>query len=104
MARFDVYPTPVLEDKASTPFWLDIQGDHLRELSTRVVVPMRRVRANARLKDRLNPVFVVAGVEVFADMANLAAFPVRFLRQPSATLREHSLAIQDALDFLFHGY
>jgi hypothetical protein len=41
VARFDVYPTPILGDKANVPFWLDVQADFLHELGTRVVVLFR---------------------------------------------------------------
>jgi hypothetical protein len=39
MARFDVYATPIAEDRRHTPFWLDVQADHLQGLGTRVIGP-----------------------------------------------------------------
>ena len=104
MARFDVYPTPILADKSTVPFWLDVQADFLQDLGTRVVVPLRRTRGEQALKDRLNPVFTVERVEVFADVANIATFPARLLRRPAASLREQASQVEDALDFLFRGY
>jgi toxin CcdB len=104
MARFDVYPTPILADKATVPFWLDVQADFLHGLGTRVVVPLRRTRGQPALKARLNPVFTIERIEVFADIANIAAFPARLLRRASGSLREQALVIEDALDFLFRGY
>lgn len=104
MARFDVYPTPLLDEKRHTPFWLDVQADHLDALATRVVVPLRRVSAGEPATARLNPEFIVEGTRVYADTANLAAYPFSLLRRPVANLRAERLAIDDALDFLFTGY
>lgn len=103
MPRFDVYPTPLLDDKPHTPYWLDVQADLLSTLATRVIVPLRRTSKSTPLKDRLNPSFVVQRAEVFADVANLGVFPTRLLRQPVANLREHRFEIENALDFLFSG-
>jgi toxin CcdB len=104
MARFDVYATPIRDDRHHTPYWLDVQADHLGTLATRVIVPLRKVTAKLSLSERLNPEFVVDGITVFADTANLGTFPHNLLRKPIANLRAQRLAIDDALDFLFSGY
>ena len=104
MARFDVYPTPFPDERPHTPYWLDVQSDHLDSLATRVVLPLRRVQAGVPLKQRLNPEFVVDGVAVYADTANLATYPHALLRRPRSNLRDQRLAIDNALDFLFSGY
>lgn len=103
MARFDVYRSPIEDERLHTPFWLDVQADHLSQLATRVIVPLRRLDAG-RPSERLNPVFRVEDCEVFADTANLGTFPRQWLRQPLVSLREQRFAIEDALDFLFTGY
>ena len=41
MARFDVYATPG-RHADSTPYLLDVQGDLLDGLDSRVVIPLRR--------------------------------------------------------------
>lgn len=104
MARFDVYPTPFADERSHTPFWLDVQADHLSALATRVVLPLRRVHAGQPLKQRLNPEFVVEGMAVYADTANLATYPQALLRRPRANLGAHRLSIDNALDFLFSGF
>lgn len=103
MARFDVYPTALADERKHTPFWLDVQADHLDALGTRVIVPLRRVGRDRLLKQRLNPSFWVEGIEVFADVANIATFPTAQLRRPVASLRHERLFIDDAIDFLFTG-
>ena len=104
MARFDVYATPFADERKHTPFWLDVQADHLQALATRVIVPMRRMSAKESVKQRLNPEFTVEGIRVYADTANLGTFPVSLLRRPIASLRHELLTISDALDFLLSGY
>ncbi len=104
MARFDVYATPFADERKHTPFWLDVQADHLQSLATRVIVPMRRTSAQTPLKQRMNPEFDVEGVRVFADTANIGTFPLSLLRRPVASLRQDRLIMDDALDFLFTGY
>lgn len=103
MARFDVYRSPIEDERQHTPFWLDVQADHLGQLATRVVVPLCRLDS-ARPFERLNPIVVVDGVTVFADTANLGTFPKQWLRDPVASLREQRFAIEDALDFLLTGH
>ena len=104
MARFDVYPTPIADERRHTPYWLDVQADHLQALATRVVVPLRRRGTQTLVTPRLNPEFLVDNVPVYADMANIAAYPYSLLRRPVANLRHDRLTIDDALDFLFMGY
>jgi toxin CcdB len=103
MARFDVYASPIRDDRHHTPYWLDVQSDHLGTLATRVIVPLRKVTPGMLPRQPLNPEFIVEGMAVFADMANLGTFPYSMLRRPVANLREQRLAIDDALDFLFSG-
>ena len=104
MARFDVYATPFADERKHTPFWLDVQADHLQTLATRVIVPMRRMSAQTPVKQRLNPEFDVEGMRVYADTANIGSFPLSLLRRPLASLKQERLTIDDALDFLFTGY
>jgi toxin CcdB len=104
MARFDVYASPIVVERKHTPFWLDVQADHLYSLETRVILPLRRVAPKQAKNERLNPQFTVDGVLVFADTPNIGTFPLALLRRPVTTLRSERLAIEDALDFLFSGY
>jgi toxin CcdB len=104
MARLDVYPTPFADERGHTPYWLDVQADHLQALGTRVIVPLRRLVPQQPVKQRLNPEFDIEGTRVYADSANIGTFPLALLRRPVTTLRAERLAIDDALDFLFSGF
>ncbi|KNZ33229.1 MAG: hypothetical protein AD742_07350 [Methylibium sp. NZG] len=104
MARFDVYSTPIADERRHTPFWLDVQANHLQPLTTRVILPLRRTSSRQQVTQRLNPEFEIEGTRVFADTANIATYPIALLRRPVASLKHERLAIDDALDFLFAGY
>ena len=103
MPRFDVFTTPFSDERRHTPYWLDVQADHLSALETRVIVPLRRVTTASLAKRDLNPLLEVDGAAVYADVANIAAFPRSLLKRPIANLRAERLFIEDALDFLFTG-
>jgi toxin CcdB len=103
MARFDVYASPITAERKLTPYWLDVQADHLQSLDTRVILPLRRWQPKQTLKARLNPQFTVQGVTVYVDTPNIGTFPLALLRNPVASLRAEQLTIEDALDFLFSG-
>lgn len=103
MARFDVYAHPDAGFRRVTPFLLDVQNQHI-QLATRVVIPLRAASAfPMRMRD-LNPVFSIAGKEVVADTAALAAFPSSELKKPIASLRAQSSDVTAALDSLFGAY
>ena len=104
MPRFDVYANPETAERRQTPYLLDVQNDFIDALSTRVVVPLRRESAFGPRARDLNPAFPVGNDSVVLDIAALAAVPMAELRKPVASLREHRLDIQNALDALFGAY
>ena len=103
MARLDVFANPIAELRREVPYWIDVQADYLRSLGTRVVIPLRRVRANAAPAERLNPVFEIESAQVFLDTANIATFPAHRLTKRVANLAERRFDVDNALDFLFQG-
>jgi toxin CcdB len=103
MARFDVYQNPDAGERASIPYWLDVQNTFL-EVVTRVVVPLHAAsRFNGRIQD-LNPGLVVQGKNVVMNTAALGAVPTTDLRAPITNLVTQQNLIQEALDTLFAGY
>lgn len=105
MARFDLYRNPGTH-QASTPYLLDVQSNHLAALSTRIVIPLRRVDRfpEVALPKDLIPVFVVEGVECLLDAPRLAAVPQNELQHRVGTLAADREAIVAALDRLFGAY
>jgi toxin CcdB len=103
MARFDVYPNPDVDERASIPYWLDVQNTFL-EIETRVVVPLHCAdHFNGRVRD-LNPELTVQGKTVVMNTSALGAVPGADLRSPATNLSAQQNLIQEALDTLFAGY
>jgi toxin CcdB len=104
MARFDVYANPTAAERRHTPYYLDVQNDFINDLSSRVVVPLRRETLFGPRARDLNPLLMVGDVAVVLDTAALGAVPSSELRNPLASLRSERQALQEALDALFGGY
>jgi toxin CcdB len=104
LARYDVYVNPEPDERASTPFLIDLQNDYINGLGTRVVAPLRSEAAFGRQARGLNPAFLIRDEAVVLDTAALAALPAHLLRQPVVSLRAQSAVITSAIDTLFGGY
>jgi len=104
MARFDVFRSP--GQHPGTPYVVDVQGNHLSGLATRVVVPLRRLDriASVPLPPDLIPVFVIEGIDCMLDTPTLAAIPQRELTKPITSLGHRQDEIISALDRLFGGW
>ena len=87
MGRFDVFANP--SGHPGTPYVLEVQGNHLSGLATRVVVPLRRLDriAPVPLPPDLIPIFVVESIECMLDTPTLAAVPRSALTKPEAADR-----------------
>ena len=104
MARYDVYANPDIQDRAATPYLLDVQNNFL-EINTRVVVPLHdagRFRL-ASVRD-LNPELAVQEKMLIMNTAAIGAIPAAELRRPIVNLASQSAAIQNALDTLLGGF
>ena len=104
MARFDIFPNPIEEDRQSFPFVLEIQSDLLHRYVECVCVPLAHPDALAGLTDRFNPVIVVDGNTLRLHLFGIAVFHRTELRQSTANARHHTLEIETALDMLLRGY
>ena len=103
MAQFDIHknPRPGAED---VPYLLDIQGDFLDRLGTRLVVPLMPLARYGTPIERLNPLFEIEGeahVGVFTEMAGIAR-PRLGEIVASAAERRHEIAA--AVDFMVQGF
>jgi toxin CcdB len=98
MARFDAWPDP-----DGSGWLLEVHADLLRDLNTRVVVPlMPRDRAPLPAA-RLNPVLVVAGTGQVMVTQFLSAVPVALLKGAPVSLTAQAEPIMGALDLLLTG-
>ena len=105
MARFDVYANPG-SHATTTPYLLDVQSDLLDGLDTRMVIPLRSLKAfpKVKLSNRLTPIFTIHSVELLLETPKMGAIPQRVLREPVTSLAWERDQITAALDFLFQGY
>lgn len=104
MARFDIYPNPIVEDRAEFPFVLQIQSDLLYQFTERVCVPLVRVQAVPGLTERFNPTIDVAGESLRLHPLGISVFYVSELRASVASAQARALEIETALDMLLRGY
>ena len=105
MARFDVYANPS-GHATTTPYLLDVQSDLLDGLDSRMVIPLRRLKAfpKVKLSTRLTPIFTIRGEGFLLETPKMGAVPYRALKSPVASLTQEQGQIMAALDFLFQGY
>jgi len=98
MARFDAWPDP-----NGNGWLLEVQADLLRELNTRVVVPLMPQAEAPTPAARLNPVLSVDGAPHVMVTQFLSAVPVAILTGTPVSLSARSDTIGNALDLLLTG-
>lgn len=94
MAQFDVYRM------RGGALALDCQSNVLAHLSSRLTVPLLEPKQVPRRITHLHPEFDVHGEQVVMATHLAGAVPASSLREPLASLAEHRLAVQAALDTL----
>jgi len=104
MDQFDVYTNPNPETKRAIPYLLDVQSDLLKNLKTRVVIPLYSVSAMGKAAKHLNPQFSIKRTTIIMSTAELAGVTVNSLGDKVCSLKEHRNEIIAALDFLFTGF
>ena len=105
MARFDVFANSGAH-ASTTPYLLDVQSNLLDGLDSRMVIPLRRMDAFAKVKipARLTPVLTVLGQDCLLETPKMGAVPQRVLKDRIASFSDDQARITAALDFLFQGY
>jgi toxin CcdB len=102
MAQFDFYE--YVGSNASVAYLLDIQSDLLRDLISRVVVPLIPLEEFGLPLKRLNPVFSIKGEAFVMATADIAGTPVGNLGRLAGNLEVHRREIKGAIDFLHDGF
>jgi toxin CcdB len=104
MPQFAVHQNKNPQTAKEVPFLLDVQNDLLRDLQTRVVVPLCLL---SRLRDKplrtLSPVFEIEGERYAMLTPQLAGIAKAELGPAVAHLETHRFEIVGALDFLITG-
>jgi toxin CcdB len=99
--QYDVHRNPRVGSTA--PYLLDIQHDLLRDLDTRVVVPLVPADLFKRLSATLHPVFQIDGRLHVLLTHRLAAVHRRDLGDTVMNLADQSIEIGSAVDLLRSG-
>lgn len=95
MAQFDVYA-----DGGTGGYLLDVQTDILRDLNTRLVVPLMLADRVPPALKRLNPQFEIDGRRTTMATQLMAAIPAPELRHRVGTLKSERYVVLGAIDFL----
>ena len=98
MARYDAFPNP-----EGRGWLLDVQADLLRDLNTRVVVPLMPTDTAPRPARGLNPVFRLEGQEHVMVTQFLSAVLAGLVSGRAMSLAAEATAISNALDLLLTG-
>jgi len=101
MARFDVYR---ISQADQDQFVVDVQSDFVSAIGTRVVVPLVPAPWFTPPVRDLNPFVEIAGQRLMVLTQELVSVPVRYLRNPVASLTNRHDDITRALDILLSGY
>ena len=101
MAQFDVYENLNDKSRQNIPYLLDIQNDILKDLTTRVVIPL--IITNKAI-NFLNPKFTINQIDVILSTAELASIPMEILGNKVCSLKDKREEIIGAVDFLVTGF
>ena len=101
MAQFDVYENINEKTKEQIPFLLDIQNDILKNLSSRVVIPLVISKEAINF---LNPKFEINEIDVILSTAELASIPCEYIGSKVCSLKDKREEIIGAVDFLLTGF
>lgn len=101
MAQFDVYENTNPRTNKDIPYLLDIQNDILKNLSTRVVVPLV---LNMKPANILNPQFNINGEAVTMSTAELAGISLDNLGLTVCSVADKRDEIISAVDFMITGF
>ena len=104
MARFDIYPNPIADDRIEFPYVLEIQSDLLYQFAERVCVPLVRPGTIPGLTERFNPTVLVQGEALQLHPLDITVFFAKELRNPVGSATAHVRPIETALDMLLRGY
>ncbi|MDH5731202.1 MAG: CcdB family protein [Gammaproteobacteria bacterium] len=102
MGQFSLYTNPNPASRKEFPYLLDVQTDLLRNLNTRVVIPV-----STRVKkpiSHLCPTIKLGDKNLVLMTQQLAAIPKNKIGKPVADLSLVRNQIIAALDFLFTGF
>ena len=104
MAQFDVYTNPSTKTCNAYPYIVDIQSPLIADISTRIVIPLGRLKNFRQEKMRgLTPEITYLDETYLLLTPQIASMPSRSLKQPIGSLNNFREEIISALDFAVTG-
>ncbi len=104
MAQFTICRNKNPQTRSAVPFLLDVQNDLLKDLETRVVVPLRPVSAlQGQALRTLMPILEIEGERFIMVTPQMAGIPKSELGAPVTRAEQHRFEIIAAIDFLLTG-
>lgn len=100
MKFLDICRNPNNPQNGDIPYLLVIQGDYIAVNSTRVVVPLMKVKAVSALISGLMPQFTVEGQSVVMVTPELAGISIRDIGPVVASATDHHHEVRRAVDIL----
>jgi len=101
VAQFDIYENINPKTNQEIPFLLDIQNDILKNLQTRVVVPLV---LNMQPANILNPQFEINNLTLTMSTAELAGISINNLGVTVCSVENKRDEIISAVDFMITGF
>lgn len=102
MAQCDVFHNEA-ESKSYAPYLLDVQADLLRDLDTRVIIPLVKAAAFGKPIRNLHPQFEIDGEPLVMATHLVAAIAKNELRRRETNFAEHRHTIIAAIDIILSG-
>jgi len=102
MAQFDLYENQNRESRETYPFLLEIQADILRDLNTRLTVPL--AVASQQYKLPFTPLIEVHGKAYMVMFHLMASYPINEYGTLIGNFEKDRSVLLGAYDFMIQGY
>lgn len=103
MAQFDLYENQNRESLLTYPFLLEIQADILRDLNTRLTVPLA-VATKPYKRLPFTPIIEVHEKCYMVMFHLMASYPINEYGAVVGNLEKHRSELLSAYDFMIQGY
>lgn len=100
MVNFDVYENLDPQSNKVNPFFLDVQSTLLKDLSTRLVIPLMDSRHIHTPIDRINPCLVINKQKLYLATTQLGSVHVKSLGKKIASVDDDNGNISTAINFV----
>lgn len=103
MAQFDLYENQNPQSCEMYPLLLDIQSDILRDLNTRLTVPLA-VATKSHKSLPITPMIEMDGKHYSVMFHLMASYPINEYGTAIGNLENHRSELLAAYDFMIQGY